>query len=100
MKNFRKVAAVLLAVVFVCALTFSLVACGNVGDNTEKTVTVVVGEGENQIVYADYKTTANSLAALLEELGQLQENTLSFSGSWSAYGVFVTQIGTLQQGEF
>jgi len=99
MKNFRKVAAVFLAVVFVCALTFSLVACNNVGDNTEKTVTVVIGEGEGQVVYADYKTTSNSLATLLQELSQLKENAITFSGTWSATGLFVTQIGALQQGE-
>lgn len=100
MKNFRKVAAVLLIVAFVCALAFTVVACNNVGDNTEKTVTVVIGEGEGQVVYADYKTTSNSLATLLQELSQLKENAITFSGTWSATGLFVTQIGTLQQGEF
>lgn len=102
MKNFRKTSAVVLTVVCVLILAFSLVACNinittnETTDNTEKTVTLVIGEGEGQVVYADYKTTTGSLAAFMEELCKDTEKPLTFDATWtSPYGIFLNSVGSL-----
>ena len=96
MKNFRKAAAVLLAVVFVCVLALSLVACGEKGTDYEKTITIVIGEGENQMVIADYKTGSKYLFDALNELSNQETNPLTLKGNWTQYGLFVTAIGNIE----
>ena len=96
MKNFRKVAAVLLAVVFVCVLALSLVACSDKGTDYEKTITIVIGEGENQMVIADYKTGSKYLFDAINELSNRETDPITLKGGWTQYGLFVTAIGNIE----
>ena len=116
MKNFRKVAAVLLfAVVFVCVLAFCLVACDiNINANevipadTETTdtdapatqaqtsVTIVIGEGETQQVIANYETGAKYLFDVINELSNRETDPITLKGGWTQYGLFVTAIGNIE----
>ena len=96
MKNFRKVAAVILAVAFVCVLAFSLVACADKGTDYEKTITIVIGEGENQMVFADYKTGSKYLFDAINELSNRETEPLTLKGSWTQYGLFVSAIGNIE----
>ena len=96
MKNFRKVAAVLLTVAFICVLALSLVACGEPATNYEKTITIVVGEGETQQVFADYKTGSKYLFDAINELANRETDPVKLEGNWTQYGLFVTAIGNIE----
>ncbi len=81
------------AVVVLClciAFLFVIAGC-NQGNDLEKTVTVVIGESSYTVT-----TGAKYLFDVINELAQRKDDPIVLNGSWSSYGLFVTEIGTLK----
>lgn len=96
-KNAKKIAVLLLVVVSLAAVTLLFTACNkDVGNEYEKTVTIVIGEGENKLVYDNYTTTARYLFDALNELSNRETDPLKMGGSWGQFGMFLTEIGDLK----
>lgn len=107
MKNFRKVAAVLLIVAFVCALALVFVACDNkhqpidaeqivfeIQDDTAK-VTFVDKDKNTEVVYND-KFQAHYLSELIFYLSGKGVLEAEYTGS-ATYGMFLTKVGNVEQ---
>lgn len=95
MKNFKRILVAVIGVVCVVAMLFAFTACTDNGNDLEKTITIVIGEGEDQVVYADYTTNARYLFDVLNELANAEENPLVLEGTYSSYGMYVTALGDL-----
>lgn len=94
MKKTTKLFLVVLCLVCVTSLIL-LTACDNEGNDLEKTITVVIGEGENATV-STVTTGARYLADVLNEM--VNENSdLTLVGTYSAYGLYVTEIGSVKE---
>lgn len=96
MKKMQKTLVALLCLVCVLSTVFVLFACTDKNANDlEKTVTIVIGEGETAT--AETVTTgAKYLFDLLNELNNREENKIALNGSWGQYGLFVTEVGSLK----
>lgn len=90
MKRNFKTTAVLALIVVMCA-AFLLCACDD-ANNLQKTVTIVIGEGDSALTTVE-TTGAKYLFDVMNELAQKEENPVIMNGSWSTYGLFVTEIG-------
>lgn len=80
----------------VLILLFSLTACAK-SNSGKKTVTLVIGEGDGQKVFASYKTDAEYLIDLLNELEEKGE--ITFSATDSALGAYLTEINGITSGD-
>lgn len=87
MKNFRK--AAFAVVILALLMSVLLTACANPNPGN-KTVTLIIGEGESQKVFSNHKTDAEYLIDLLDELKA--EGELTYSGSESKYGIYLNQV--------
>lgn len=97
MKKMQKTLVALLCLVCVLSTVFVLFACTDKNANDlEKTVTIVIGEGETATTET-VKTTGKYLVDLLIELTNREENKLVLAGEWSQYGLYITEIGNLKQ---
>lgn len=107
MKNFRKVTAVLLAVVFVCALAFCLVACDkqqHQAIDAEKiafeiqgekvVVTFVDKDAKTEVVYND-TYQAYYLSDLIFFLAG--KGVFAVESTNTGYGAFFTRVGDVAQ---
>ncbi|MBR1747630.1 MAG: hypothetical protein IJ735_05410 [Clostridia bacterium] len=108
MKNFRKSAAVLLAVVFIAVLAFSLVACGgNDGHQAveadkiafeiqgeKAVVTFVDKDGKTEVVYND-AYQAYYLSDLIFFLAG--KGVFTVESTNTGYGAFFTKVGSVEQ---
>ncbi len=96
MKKLQKTLVALLCLVCVLSTVFVLFACTDKNANDlEKTVTLVIGEGESAT--AETVTTgAKYLFDLLNEMNNREENKIALNGSWEEYGLFVTEVGSLK----
>ena len=107
MKNFRKVTAVLLAVVFVCALAFALVACdtnAHQAIDAEKiafeikgekvVVTFVDKDAKTEVVYND-TFQAYYLSDLIFYLAG--KGVFAVQSTNTGYGAFFTKVGSVEQ---
>lgn len=100
MKNAKRLAVVLLVVLCLSAVTLAFAACtDDKGNELEKTVNIVIGEGENKLVFDNYTTTARYLFDALNELSNRETEPLKIGGSWSTYGMFLTELGILSASE-
>lgn len=96
MKKMQKSLVALLCLVCVLSTVFVLFACTDKNANDlEKTVTIVIGEGENATVET-ITTGAKYLFDLLNEMSNREENKIALNGSWEEYGLFVTEVGSLK----
>lgn len=96
MKKMQKTLVALLCLVCVLSTVFVLFACTDKNANDlEKTVTIVIGEGETATTET-ITTGAKYLFDLLNEMSNREENKLALNGSWSTYGLFVTEVGSLK----
>lgn len=97
MKKTTKLFLVVLCLVCVTSLIL-LTACNNNGEGNdlEKTITVVIGEGENATV-STVTTGARYLADVLNEMVNDEDSNLTLVGTYSiAYGLYVTEIGAVK----
>ena len=105
MKNFRKVAAVLLAVVFVCALAFSLIACSQHQPieaeqiafeiQGEKVIVTFVDKDKNtEVVYNDVYQ-GYYLSDLIFFLAG--KGVFAVESKDTGYGAFFTKVGAVAQ---
>ena len=107
MKNFRKVTAVLLAVVFVCALALTLVACdtnAHQAIDAEKiafeikgekvVVTFVDKDAKTEVVYND-TFQAYYLSDLIFYLAG--KGVFAVQSTNTGYGAFFTKVGSVEQ---
>lgn len=95
MKKTTKLLLVVLCLVCVTSLIL-LTACNNEGNDLEKTITVVIGEGENATV-STVTTGARYLADVLNEMVNAENSNLTLVGTYSAYGLYVTEIGSVKE---
>lgn len=96
MKKMQKSLVALLCLVCVLSTVFVLFACTDKNANDlEKTVTIVIGEGETATTET-VKTTGKYLVDLLIELTNREENKLVLAGEWSKHGLYVTEVGSLK----
>ncbi len=95
MKNAKRLAVFLLVVFCLSAVTFAFAACTDKGNEYEKTVTIVIGAGDNKLVFDNYTTTARYLFDALNELSNQETDPLKMGGSWGQFGMFLTEIGNL-----
>lgn len=87
---------IIVFVLFLCVFCLVFVGCTKTETDlgVEKTVTVIIGE-ENYSV----TTGAKYLFDLLNEMSQREENPIALNGSWSAYGIFITEVGNIKPTE-
>lgn len=99
MKKRTKIVALLLVVAMAM---LALVSCGggNVADSGNAVVVIENEEGK----YTVYEVDLSSLdshdegaLSLLKHLSAKEENPLSFSATWGAYGAYITAIGGIAE---
>lgn len=88
----------LTAIILICAfaLLFSFSACAQKNE-IFKTITLIIGEGENQMVFESYETLAENLSGVLEELKA--KGKITYTVSESAYGEYIKAINSYEGGE-
>jgi hypothetical protein len=92
MKNFiKKGLAITLVLICAFALCLTLVACSS--NEGSKTITLVIGEGETQEVFSNYKTDAEYLVNVLDELKADEE--ITYACEESTYGAYLTEVNEL-----
>lgn len=95
MKNSKKIALVALILIILAVLCFTFVACDSGNDDSEKSITVYIGDGENN----SYSVTTNQ-AYLMDVLKEMKNNGIIdvLETEDSAYGAFIKSIGSLNPG--
>lgn len=84
----------ILSLILICAIALcvSFTAC-SVENEGSKTITLVIGEGDTATVFEDYKTNAEYLVDVLNELKA--EEKITYTSTESTYGAYLTEINGL-----
>lgn len=85
----KKSLTIFLILILIIPLSLLVVACEQ-PDSGEKTITLVIGEGDNQKVFEALKTNGNYLVDALDEL--VSEGKLTYTSTDSSYGAYLTEI--------
>lgn len=85
----RKSLVIGLILICAIALTFTLAGCAKENEGS-KTITLVIGEGEDQTVFESYKTDAEYLIDVLVEMKEAEKITYTLTES--TYGAYLTEI--------
>lgn len=84
----KKHFSIFLILIFILSLSLIFVACEK--NEGEKTITLVIGEGDTQKVFKDYKTNSSFLIGVLDELKESKE--ITYTATESIYGAYLTEI--------
>lgn len=92
----KKHISIFLILIFILSLSLIFVGCDK--NEGEKTITLVIGEGDTQKVFKNYKTNSSFLLGMLDELKESEE--ITYTATESIYGAYLTEInGTVATGE-
>jgi hypothetical protein len=88
--------SLIIFLIFICVATIGAFSVSCTNENTgTKTITLVIGEGENQKVFSSYKTESEYLIDVLKELKE--DGKITYTAQESIVGAYLTEINGISQ---